>query len=355
MTRRDFIANAILFPWLGYGLSSTPGAETGDPSVSEFSKRLRPVGRMLEMENWYVWCNSPIEGPDGKIHVFFSRWDASKKMSGWINGSEIAHAVANSPEEPFQYVETVLAPRPGHWDATTCHNPHIQYIDGKYCLFYMGNSNGKTDTKRIGLAIADSLSGPWKRPDHPLLEPGSAGAWDDHCTTNPAFVRHPNGQYWLYYKSWNTQEYEDAKGQPIRGNRKYGLAIADHLEGPYRKHEANPVIDFSGKGNNRQFEDAFVWREKGRFQLLARDMGVFNQEVGLFLDSKDGLQWNEPQIAWWGAENYIQQPPAPAHLKRYGRFERPQVLFHKGKPAYLFTASQGGRYMTSSGFLFRVV
>jgi hypothetical protein len=69
---------------------------------------------------------------------------------------------------------------------------------------------------------------PWTRYDKPLLEAGTEGAWDDHCTTNPSFIKHPNGEYWLYYKSWNTKEYQEAQGA-IRGNRKYGLAIAKNL------------------------------------------------------------------------------------------------------------------------------
>ena len=81
---------------------------------------------------------------------------------------------------------------------------------------------GKPIPKRIGLAMADSLNGPWQRPDKPLLLPGPEGAWDDHCTTNPAFVKQPNGEYWLYYKSWNTKAYETDTG-PIKGNRKYGF------------------------------------------------------------------------------------------------------------------------------------
>ncbi|MCH5685385.1 hypothetical protein LWM68_14680 [Niabella sp. W65] len=51
----------------------------GNEPVSGFSRRLRPVGRALELEGYYVWCNTPIKGPDDKIHVFFSRWDARKK------------------------------------------------------------------------------------------------------------------------------------------------------------------------------------------------------------------------------------------------------------------------------------
>ncbi|UOQ96795.1 glycoside hydrolase family protein [Hymenobacter sp. 5317J-9] len=356
-TRRTFLTGLVLAPFARAmaGFSAPRLIDYPKSAFAKFSKHLKPVGRALELPGYYVWCNSPIYGPDGKVHVFFSRWVASKGMSGWINGSEICHAVADKPEGPYTFVEVVLAPRgPGHWDATTCHNPSIQFVDGQYCLFFMGNANGKTDTKRIGLATAPTLNGPWTRPDQPLLLPGPAGAWDDHCTTNPAFVKH-EGKYWLYYKSWNTKEYEDAKGQEIRGNRKYGLAIADQLQGPYVKFEGNPVIDFSGQGHNKQFEDAFVWRQHGRFNLLARDMGVYSQEVGLYLESVDGKTWTFPKIAFLPIRDYgVTEPPAPPRLKRYGRLERPQLLLRDGKPEYLFCASQGGREMTASAFVFRI-
>lgn len=320
---------------------------------SVFCRSLVPCGRILETEGYYVWGISPVYGADGKVHVFYSRWPEKYGMGGWIHQSEIAHAVADRPEGPYRYVETVLAPRPGYWDATTCHNPHIQYLEGKYYLFYMGNSDGKTRTKRIGVATATALEGPWTRCDRPILEAGEEGAWDDHCTTNPAFLRHPNGQCWLYYKSWNNEEYEEAV-RGIRGNRKYGLAMADHPEGPYTRYSGNPLVDFSVYGNNRQVEDAFVWYQDQKFHLIMRDMGFFNHEVGLYFESEDGLHWEAPQIGWYEAAHYIQEPPAPSHLRRYGRFERPQLLMKNGKPAYMFNAMQGGKYKTASGFVFRI-
>lgn len=274
-------------------------------------------------------------------------------MSGWINGCEIAHAIADAPDQPFEYVQTVLPPRgAGFWDATTCHNPLVKEIDGTYHLFYMGNSNGKTDTKRIGIATATSLDGPWQRRDKPLLLSGKKGAWDDHCTTNPAWINGDKGENMLYYKSWNTHEYEMTTGA-IRGNRKYGLAIANHPEGPYKKYDHNPVIDFSSKGNNQQFEDAFVWREGGTYKMIARDMGVYNHDVGLIMESKDGLQWSAPQIAYQALSHYVKEPDAPAHLKRYGRLERPMLLLKDQRPQWLFGASQGGKFQTSSAFIFK--
>jgi hypothetical protein len=354
MKRRNFIqdvaiASALLMsPKLSYGF----GGDT--EKISSFSKKLKPIGRALEMEGYYIWCNSPIYAPDGKVHVFFSRWVANKKMGGWINGSEICHAVADTPESEFKFIETILHPRgPGFWDATTCHNPFITKLDDKYCLFFMGNSNGETDTKRIGLATAPTLNGPWVRPEQPLLMPGVAGSWDDHCTTNPAVVKY-KGKYMLFYKSWNTKEYEESTDALIKGNRKYGLAIADKLEGPYIKYLNNPVIDFSGRGGNKQMEDAFIWMEHGQFNMICRDMGIFNHEYGLLMTSKNGLKWSEPEIAYYDAPHYIHQPEPPSYLKKYGRFERPQLLLKDGKPTYMFTASQGGKYMTSSSFIFKI-
>src|SRR5690349_15999978 len=106
MHRKDFIKGlsmlsigACIPPWVA-------GAVCSDESP--FASHLVPVGRALEMEGFYVWCNSPIEDDDGKTHLFFSRWDAKKGMGGWINGCEIAHAVAASPEGPYEYTETVL-------------------------------------------------------------------------------------------------------------------------------------------------------------------------------------------------------------------------------------------------------
>jgi hypothetical protein len=72
------------------------------------------------------------------------------------------------------------------------------------------------------------------------------------------------------------------------------------------------------------------------------------------MESPDGLSWSEPRIAYQPVRSYLEEPPAPAHLTKYGRFERPQLLLRGERPAYLFTAAQGGRYQTASGFVFEV-
>lgn len=354
ITRKDFLQTSALgIAAAALGLSFT--------SASSFSDRpyfnLKPIGRPFSLEGYYIWCSSPIWGEDGKVHLFYSRWKKEKGMGGWLNGSEICRAEAESPFHEFRHKQIILAPRGiGFWDATTCHNPLITRVEDRYYLFYMGNCNGKTNTKRIGLATSKSLDGDWARPDAPLLLPGEKGSWDDHCTTNPAFVKGNDGKFWLFYKSWNTEEYETQKG-PIRGNRKYGLAKADHPSGPYEKIAANPVIDFSSLPGNAQLEDAFIWEQNNKFHIIARDMGFFNHEYGLHLTSKDGLSWSKPEIAYLDMRSYIKEPAPPKHLNRFGRLERPMILMDKDSqtPKFLFGATQGGKYETSTPFLFEII
>ena len=78
-------------------------------AISSFAERLEPMGRILEDDNYYVWCCAPIIDEKNKVHVFYSRWEKKYEMKGWLGHCEIAHAVADQPEGPYKYVSTVLS------------------------------------------------------------------------------------------------------------------------------------------------------------------------------------------------------------------------------------------------------
>jgi hypothetical protein len=330
---------------------------------SDFCKGLTGVGRILEDPDWYVWGCSPIYGDDGRVHVFYSRWPKEAGHGGWLWCCEVAHAVADSPEGDFQTLETVLKGRGfGWWDGMTIHNPTIHKVGDRYALFHMGTSKNSVYTKRIGLAVADSLDGPWQRIDQPLLEPDpDPAAWNSICTTNPAFVQDADGKFCLYYKSWCINDWEKDLAGGLRPatedvgkftNRQYGMAVADQLEGPYKMVGDGPIFNFRHLGENAQTEDATIWREGNRFKLIMRDMGIWNHEYGLYLESDDGVHWGDPQVAYRGSQNYI--PEAFHGAEREGRLERPQLLIRNGKPEYLFCALGGGAYGLSSGAVLRI-
>lgn len=338
------------------------------PVRSKLCEALRPVGRILEQEDYYIWGCSPIYGEDGRVHVFYSRWPKRYGFDGWVEACEVAHAVADTPEQPFETVGVALAGSGEGPDAWSVHNPTIHKVDGRYVLLYMGSTGEGFDvtrnelpelpaaehrayyeklveTKRVCMAVSDSLDGPWQRLGV-MVETGDVPSWDDFCTSNPAFVKTPGGKYRIYYKAWDS-----GTAARFNGNRKYGFAEADKLEGPYVKFPGNPVVEYAYIGERIQAEDGYMWHEDGEYRMIMRDMGVFNQEYGLYIHSADGVQWSEPQIAWLDAGAYFDEDVS--QLERKG-LERPQLLKRDGHPDYLFCAHMGGRYGTSSGVVLKI-
>ena len=182
------------------------------------------------------------------------------------------------------------------------------------------------------------------------------------CTTNPAFLQHPNGQYWLYYKGWNVNDWEydlqiraqnpNPADEILHTNRAYGLAVAENIEGPYIKCDKNPVINVRTYGAGMQCEDGYIYIDNGKFKMIMRDMGFYNHEYGLMFESDDGIRWSDPVISFYHSHEYFKE--LPKGLDREGRFERPQLLMKDGNPRYLFCAIVGGQYMTSSGIVLKI-
>ncbi|WOO43720.1 glycoside hydrolase family protein [Rubellicoccus peritrichatus] len=336
-----------------------------EKNLSSFAKRLQGVGRILEDPDNNVWGCSPIYDEDGNVHVFYSKWVNESAHEGWLTCSQIGHAIASHPEGPYEVQDTALIGRGGdYWDSMTIHNPTIHKIGDLYYLFYMGNSDGTVATKRVGVAVSDSLYGPWERFDAPLIDVGSDedDAWDSLVTSNPAFLLTPDGESRLYYKGWNLKDWQSdlgegfsprATGKGPCANRAYGLATAKLPTGPYTKYEGNPIINMRTRLPDAQTEDAYIWQEDGLYKVILRDMGFYNHEYGLYLESEDGLNWNQhPQIGYLNSQVYLPEPPNG--LGREGRFERPQLLMKDGKPEYLFCAIVGGKYNTSSGAVLKI-
>ena len=306
------------------------------PPIEEswLSESLADKGKLvIKEENYIVWGCSPVYDDEGKVHVFYSRWP--KEGGAWLVNSEIAHAVADHPEGPYGLLGTVMKGRgPGYWDAHSIHNPSVYRVDDKYVMMYIGNDTAKADrwrerapeagTQRTGMAVADSPYGPWTRFDAPMIDvdPDSM-AWDGYCTVNPGFVKHPNGEYWIYYRAWD-RDNDD--------RRKTGVAFASNLTGPYVKYEGNPVID-KFEGVDGQTEDPTMFYYKGKFHCVIRDMGNWDWFSSLYLESEDGLHWSYPKRAKHRGSTYYDMPSDR-------RCERDQILMKDGVPEYLFSACQ---------------
>ncbi|MFW6107402.1 MAG: family 43 glycosylhydrolase [bacterium] len=131
--------------------------------------------------------------------------------------------------------------REGAWDSFGVITPYMAVIEGKYYLFYTGTSAAKPFRSRdpdgtlrhIGVAVADSPDGPWRKfGRNPVLSP-TAGAWDSLIVDDTHLLAR-EGKCMLYYKGGH--------GTIRPDQTQWGLAMAEKPTGPYVKSPRNPLL-----------------------------------------------------------------------------------------------------------------
>ena len=314
-----------------------------------FHERMQPVPETAKFidPDFFIWGGSMVQDEDGICHLFYSRWPKELGHNAWVTHSEIAHATATDPLGPYSHVDIALPARGKTlWDGLCTHNPTVHAFEGKYYLYYMGNTGDRVaseslnwthrNNQRIGVAVADHPNGPWKRCDTPLIDVGpDAESHDALMTSNPSVCRRPDGTYLMVYKAVGMK-----RGLPAGGPVVHLVATLDSPTGPFVKHP-DPV--FTAKGDLFPAEDPFIWVENGQLWAIVKDMkGSFTgagQSLALFR-SKDGIDWNPAEdplaskleIHWAGGET-----EKVAHL------ERPQLWLQNGVPKVLFCAADKDR------------
>ena len=296
-------------------------------------------------EDYYIWCGSMIAGDDGKHHLLYSRWPRALGHNAWVTHSEVAHAVADNPLGPYKHVDVALPARgEKFWDGHCTHNPTAIRQGKKYYLYYMGNRGDQAETtglnfshrnnQRIGVAVADSPAGPWKRSDKPLVEP-TPGFHDALCCTNPAVVERHDQSILMVYKAVG-----DKNKLPFGGPVVHVVATADSPTGPFTKLP-NPV--FTKEGVAFAAEDPFLWRQFGRYWAIVKDnAGHFTgqgKSLALF-ESADGVDWKPAK------HPFVAKPEVRLNdgtVESLYSLERPQLGFVRGRPAALFCAADVDR------------
>ncbi|MCC9643311.1 sulfatase-like hydrolase/transferase [Rhodopirellula sp. JC740] len=311
------------------------------------SAMMQPVPAQAKFidEDQYIWGGSMVRDADGVCHLFYSRWPRELGHMAWVTHSEIAHATSDHPLGPYKFVDVALPARGKElWDGLCTHNPTVHKFDGKYYIYYMGNTGDGNPTKklnyihrnnqRIGVAVADHPNGPWKRMDQPLIDiTPDDSAPDALMVSNPSMLRRDDGTFVLIYKAVGKN-----RRVPFGGPVVHLAALSQSPTGPFVK-EMEPL--FTSPGVQFAAEDPYIWFQDGKCWAIVNDhQGMFNgvdsDSLALF-ESVDGLQWQVAKsslvtkrvIAW---ADGIKQP---VH-----RLERPQLFLQDGEPAVLFCAAE---------------
>jgi len=306
------------------------------------------------MPDYWIWCSSAIRainpGEDGRFHLFASRWPRALSMAGhWPTNSEIVHASSDTAEGPYQFESQALALRgPDYFDGMAMHNPCIRYFDGKYYLYYVATTfdferptpenpivydqsptesplwRKAWESKRTGVAVADSVNGPWTRFDRPLLET-RPDKWDAMIISNPSIAIREDGHTLLIYKSRRHWE------APFE----LGLAWAPHPAGPYQRVSDEPTFPL-------HCEDPCLWWEDGRYHVIMKDFSGQYCGVGyggVYASSADGRNWElgQPPLAYTRTIQWTD-----GTTSTHGNVERAGVLLDGGRSTHLLFAITAG-------------
>ncbi len=315
-----------------------------------FADQWEFIATAVEEPGYTIWGTSPIYGEDGKVHLFVARWPCELKVDpGWRTSSEIAHYVGDSPEGPFRFSDVAVkgateketkgeAPinhklNNGEHRGIAPHNPAIHKVDSLYALFFISNDGIEKhpSNQYICLATSKSLYGQWKMAGENgviLKPPQNQAYWNYNASNgvnNPAFLQHPGGGYFLYFKS------EKAR---------MGLAFAENLEGPYVQ------LPFPVTANDRNIEDGYAFMYNGKYALLTtNNHGIIEEGGGILWTSEDGIHFIEFEKGFNRINDYI--PIDMEHVavhygpqnRGYAKFERPQLLLKDGNPVYMYVPS----------------
>lgn len=315
-----------------------------------------PVGGGFSMDGYWIWDGSVIKGEDGRFHMFASRWPMKFPMHpGWMVASEVVRASCDTPDGTYQFEEVVLPARGAqYWDGRATHNPHITKVGDKYILYYTGMTHPFSEpelpltledprvlvsrsNKRTGIAIADSIFGPWKRFDKPVIDT-RANEYDNFLISNAVPCPCEDGKMLVVYKSLRYQE------RPYTGLsahctfQELGAVMADCYDGDYTAVRSSEPLT-----TKYDLEDPFIWQDDDGFNMMVKDMdGSLCGEArgGVHGLSKDGIHWEFKENFLFYTRHVLWNDGITREM---GNLDRPFLLFQDGKPTHAFFATSNDR------------
>lgn len=302
-----------------------PGARVGNTTVST------------------VWGGHSAQDSTGRWHWYGSAILDGKSLGHWTDASAAGHAVGNSSVGPFALSDIALRPLgDSAWDGGSIHGVYLiqnpapwSNQTDRWLLFYTGMPRvNPLGNRKIGVAFASSLDGPWTKWGPVLSANPNGGAVDSSSVSNPApaFARDGSGRILLAYKGLGKAQPSKPKCTDGSGKACISVAEAAHWTGPYHHTTADAGMKFEG-------EDPTMWQSaRGEWHMVFEHYTQDRSRSGAHAWSKDGLStWTVSNDSTWVAtKTSIDGGKSTALQKR----ERYQVTFGSdGHPALLWNGA----------------
>ncbi len=238
------------------------------------------------MRRWNYWDGQIIKAPDGKYHLFASRWEQARGHGAWPS-SKAVHAVSENLLGP--YVDKGLC-----WPSDEGGKGHnvtaLTLPDGRYAVVI-------SETRPGTVYVADSLDGPWKKL-------GTIRGERLHASNISIMVR-PDGDYMIVPRS----------GQVFISKAANGIL------GPYRP--TGPSAFPRGIPN---LEDPMVFYSGNLYHIVVNSWSL---RKAFHLTSKDGKSnWGNRGLAYDPTTDFCRYTDGT--VNHWNKLERPGVVLENG-------------------------
>jgi MYXO-CTERM domain-containing protein len=255
------------------------------------------------MSKWAYWDGKIIKGPDGKYHLFGSRWDQAGGHAGYPNSVAI-HAVSDAVLGP--YVDQGIC-YPDNQGGKGHNVTAIAMSDGRYGIVV-------SDTRPGDLFIASSLEGPWAFQGH--IPINSNGHTTTRLTDNMSIMQRPDGRYMIV---------------PLGG---FVMISDTGITGPYKVVTDNIFPQNVAGYPSATREDPVVWFSGGQYHVLVDD---YHDRKAMHLTSPDGITWKYKDLAYDPTTDMVRYTDGT--VNHWFKLERVGIYMENGHVAYFTFAA----------------
>ena len=223
------------------------------------------------LTDYAYWDGKIIKGPEGKYHLFCSRWDQSLGHQGYY-GSVAIHAVSDNLLGP--YVDKGIC-YPDNEGGKGHNVTAIALKDGRYGILV-------SDTRPGALFLSNSLDGPWVYQGN--IKWDNNGHTTRRLTDNMSILERSDGKFMIV---------------PLGGF----VGISDNgINGTYKVMTDNIFpLNVPGYGSCR--EDPNLWYSGGMYHVVVDD---YCNRKALHLTSPDGINnWTYAGAAYASAVDFV--------------------------------------------------
>ena len=246
------------------------------------------------MKQWCYWDGQVLKGPDGKYHMFASRWDQAKGHNGWF-GSLAVHAVGDNVIGP--YADKGLC-----WPDNQGGKGHnvtaLRLPDGRYAVVV-------SETRPGDVFVSKSPEGPWEHLGSIKVAANEFSRGGR--MSNVSVMVRPDGDFMIVPRSGAI------------------LLSKDGILGPYTVQGPSIYPRIPGLPL-RNLEDPVVWFSGELYHIVVNS---WSGRKAYHLTSPDGISdWTFRGLAYDPTKDFVRHTDGT--VNHWDKMERPGVILENG-------------------------